>query len=195
MWCDVIIGDYNYVFDPHVYLKRFFGEGKTDYTFLVDEAHNLVDSSREMFSAKIERKPFLQCRKLFKGVDAELYKYSGKVHSRIRALEKLCDEKGFYNSKEIDEKLVIALEGFVNECERYLIRNRMNDNDTILQLYFDAYIFLKVTELFDCRYTFVLDVSSDDATVKLFCIDPSFLMCETLKRGKASVFFLQHLPA
>jgi Rad3-related DNA helicase len=189
LWCDVIIGDYNYVFDPHVYLKRFFGEGKTDYTFLVDEAHNLVDRSREMFSAKIERKPFLQCRKLFKGVDAELYKYSGKVHSRIRALEKLCDEKGFYNSKEIDEKLVIALEGFVNECERYLIRNRMNDNDTILQLYFDAYIFLKVTELFDCRYTFVLDVSSDDATVKLFCIDPSFLMCETLKRGKASVFF------
>ena len=45
LWCDAIVGDYNYLFDPVVYLKRFFGESPGEYVFLVDEAHNLVDLS------------------------------------------------------------------------------------------------------------------------------------------------------
>ncbi len=59
-WADDIIGDYNYVFDPNVYLKRFFAEGtRGDYIFLVDEAHNLVERSREMYSAAIYKEDFL----------------------------------------------------------------------------------------------------------------------------------------
>ena len=51
-WVDAIVCDYNYVYDPRVYLKRFFQEGiKGEYIFLVDEAHNLVERSREMYSA------------------------------------------------------------------------------------------------------------------------------------------------
>ena len=52
LYADIIICDYNYVFDPNVYLKRFFSEEeKGDYIFLVDEAHNLVERGREMYSA------------------------------------------------------------------------------------------------------------------------------------------------
>ena len=51
-WSDVIIGDYNYAFDPTASLKRFFQEGKSDYTLLVDEAHNLPDRALRMFSAR-----------------------------------------------------------------------------------------------------------------------------------------------
>ncbi len=54
IWCDVIIGDYNYLFDPTVYLRRFFEDEKNeDYLFLIDEAHNLVNRSREMYSAEL----------------------------------------------------------------------------------------------------------------------------------------------
>ena len=52
LWVDAVICDYNYVFDPTVHLKRFFGEGAGgDYIFLIDEAHNLVERGREMYSA------------------------------------------------------------------------------------------------------------------------------------------------
>lgn len=48
VWVDAVICDYNYVFDPNVYLKRFFGEGTSgEYIFLIDEAHNLVDRGRK----------------------------------------------------------------------------------------------------------------------------------------------------
>ena len=53
-WVDAIVCDYNYVFDPKVYLRRHFAEEAGDYAFLVDEAHNLVDRAREMFSADLD---------------------------------------------------------------------------------------------------------------------------------------------
>ena len=50
-WCDVVIGDYNYLFDPVVHLKRFF-DAAGDWLFLIDEAHNLPDRARTMYSAQ-----------------------------------------------------------------------------------------------------------------------------------------------
>ena len=57
LFADAVVGDYNYLFDPHARLKRFFAEGKAKsrYLFLVDEAHNLVERGREMFSASLSR--------------------------------------------------------------------------------------------------------------------------------------------
>jgi len=63
LWSDSVICDYNYVFDPRVYLKRFFTDNNGDYTILVDEAHNLVDRAREMFSSQIHKKLILQLKR------------------------------------------------------------------------------------------------------------------------------------
>ena len=66
-WVDAVICDYNYVFDPNVYLKRFFGDGvKGDYLFLIDEAHNLVDRGRNMYSAVLCKEDFLEVKKVVK---------------------------------------------------------------------------------------------------------------------------------
>jgi len=62
LYADVIICDYNYLFDPHVYLKRFFGENPRDYIFLVDEAHNLLERGREMYSAVLWKNWFTELR-------------------------------------------------------------------------------------------------------------------------------------
>ncbi len=66
MWlffCDVIVCDYNYLFDPVVYLKRFFAEGPGKYTFLVDEVHNLVDRARSMYSATLKKSAVMQVKR------------------------------------------------------------------------------------------------------------------------------------
>ncbi len=63
LFCDAVILDYNYCFDPRVKLKRFFAEGiNGNYIFLVDEAHNLIDRAREMFSAELYKEDFLKVR-------------------------------------------------------------------------------------------------------------------------------------
>lgn len=66
VWCDCVIGDYNHLFDPIVHLQRFFGEDRTDHVVLVDEAHNLVDRGREMFSSTLCKKQWDEAGKAIK---------------------------------------------------------------------------------------------------------------------------------
>ena len=67
LFADGIIGDYNYLFDPHVYLKRFFGDGSQgNYVFLIDEAHNLLERGREMYSAPLRKEDLLELKREIK---------------------------------------------------------------------------------------------------------------------------------
>ena len=67
LFADTVICDYNYLFDPHVYLKRFFSEGSQgNYIFLIDEAHNLLERGREMYSAVLFKEQFPELRKKLK---------------------------------------------------------------------------------------------------------------------------------
>ena len=88
LFSDVILCDYNYVFDPHAYLRRFFAEGQkeTANLFLIDEAHNLVDRGRDMYSAALYREEILAVKRQVKGHYPELEK---KLLSCCREASKL----------------------------------------------------------------------------------------------------------
>ena len=107
-WVDDIICDYNYVFDPNVYLKRFFSEEeKGDYIFLVDEAHNLVERSREMYSAIIYKEDgVLQTRRpdrvmMQDGqvvvVDFKFGKPNKKYNKQVQGYMQLLTKMGYGN--------------------------------------------------------------------------------------------------
>ena len=91
-WCDGIICDYNYVFDPNVALKRYFGEGnRGEYIFLVDEAHNLVDRARQMYSAILVKEDFLTIKKYVKDTDRALYNSLEKCNAGLLEYKRKCD--------------------------------------------------------------------------------------------------------
>ena len=86
-WVDVVVCDYNYVFDPRVYLRRHFAEEPGDYAFLVDEAHNLVDRARDMFSADLDAREIRDVRRALK----EAVPRCARALSRLTsAMRKLC---------------------------------------------------------------------------------------------------------
>ncbi|NLI79575.1 MAG: ATP-dependent DNA helicase [Candidatus Riflebacteria bacterium] len=92
LWADVIIGDYNYAFDPRVYLRRFFEPPAAPYAFLVDEAHNLPDRAREMFSAELRREAFAEARRQVKEAHPAVARAIGKVTPFFRRAAKAMDE-------------------------------------------------------------------------------------------------------
>ncbi len=96
LFADVIIGDYNYVFDPHAYLRRFFGEGeiRREYLFLIDEAHNLVDRGREMYSAQLTKEKFLEVRRAVKGRMARIERCLGACNTAMLELRRLVSKEG-----------------------------------------------------------------------------------------------------
>ena len=87
LFADAVVGDYNYLFDPHARLKRFFAEGKAKnrYLFLVDEAHNLVERGREMYSASLSSGEIRAFRSSVREVYPALWRKLGKL---VAALSK-----------------------------------------------------------------------------------------------------------
>jgi DNA excision repair protein ERCC-2 len=88
---DCIICDYNYVFDPRVYLRRFFDEDTGRHLFLIDEAHNLVDRSRGMFSAQFSKQTILDVRRMLKTPLPDVYRELGNINRWLLKARQTCD--------------------------------------------------------------------------------------------------------
>jgi len=191
LWADCIICDYNYIFDPRVYLKRFFMNNKGDYAFLVDEAHNLVDRARDMYSSGLSKNVFLEMKKLMKGVDKKIYKILDKVNSYFIDIGHKCDENlGTIIETEEPKEIYPFLKKFIKEVDIWLIENAESIVfEKLQELYFEVMFFIKVSELYDNRYVTYYETARNDLNIKQYCLDPSFLLSEAVKTGKTAVFF------
>lgn len=191
LFCDCIICDYNYLFDPRVYLKRFFMT-RGDYTFLVDEAHNLVDRGRDMFSASLNKRDFLDLKKLFKGKNKSLYKVADEINTHFISIRKKCEEEssGYIVNKETPDELVLMLKEFADACEGYFeIERNREMMEKVRDIYFDVLNFIRTSESYHDGYiTFVIK-RGNDVEVKLFCLDPAKNLEEGFKRGKSAILF------
>lgn len=196
LWADVIICDYNYVFDPRVYLKRFFYENNNPYCFLVDEAHNLVDRARDMFSAEITKQSFLDLKKSINHELPRLAKAAGKINTYMLKVGKLCVEKSavgeadYCVEKLLPTEILPQLRKFMELAEKWLAKNQQTSfREEVLELYFKANAFVRTTEMYDERYVTYYEKLEKDVKLKLFCVNPSELLRQAVKRGKAAVFF------
>ncbi|SDN32504.1 ATP-dependent DNA helicase [Bacillus sp. OK048] len=183
---DAIICDYNYIFDPRVSLKRLFEEQKKTTLLLVDEAHNLVDRGREMFSASLNKDLFLQIKKEFKSVNKVIYESANKVNSWFISFKKGNDDQNEFTIEELDEGLVVLLNQFMEASQPIL---QLETSPNLLELYFKVNAFLKIVELLDDHYVIYGEKDKNDVTLKLFCIDPSKLLQKMGKGYRSKVFF------
>ncbi|MFC1863297.1 helicase C-terminal domain-containing protein [Thermodesulfobacteriota bacterium] len=191
MWADVIICDYNYAFDPRVFLRRFFQDSNDDYTFLIDEAHNLVDRSREMFSAEFLKQTILDVRRPLKTQETRIYKSLGKINSWLLNAKKKNEESSIsFSEKDPPEDLYPLLRKFLRITERWLTLNiKTSFREDLLTLFFTISGFLRVSEQFDESYSTCYETIGRDLRLKLFCIDPSGNLKQALTRSKTTVFF------
>ncbi len=188
-WVDNIVCDYNYVFDPNVCLKRFFSEGRQgDYIFLIDEAHNLVERARQMYSETIVKEDVLYMKKLLKPYGSGLSRALDSMNRILLAWKKDC-EKSLIVS-DMDE-LVYAVLRTVTEMDRFFEKKiRLSEQSEILDFYFRLRNFLNLTEGYDEKYELYCDYNDrGDFCFHLFCMDPSRLLQDRLNRGRATVYF------
>ncbi|HBM3470806.1 TPA: ATP-dependent DNA helicase [Listeria innocua] len=193
LFCDVIVCDYNYLFDPVVYLKRFFADGPGRYTFLVDEVHNLVDRARSMFSATLSKSIIMQVkRELDKKTDKKLLNSVTAMNKIMIALNKqLAEEnKTIYIKKEALSDWNEAVLKFSYVAKDWLPKNtEAKAQADVLELYFESLRYLKIAELYDKRYVTQITRNRSDVLIKQLCLDPAFLLSEKLKLGASSVLF------
>lgn len=189
LFSDGIICDYNYVFDPHAYLRRFFSEGmQGEYLFLIDEAHNLVERGREMYSAVLRKEDFLELKRTVRAYDERIAKNLDKCNKELLALKRECE--GFHIETSID-LFVRALMRLGTAIDDYL-----EDHDDspvkkdILEFYFEVSHFLEMYEVADENYVTYSEIASDGSyIVKLFCVNPGRNLLECMRRGRSTILF------
>ena len=189
VWMDGVICDYNYVFDPNVYLKRFFGENVSgNYLFLIDEAHNLVDRGREMYSASISLDDVIETRKFVKPYSQKLWKKLGKVKKQLEELRENCGE---WKVEENAGVLPISLLSVQGELDQLLEEPPAQEVvDGILDFYFAVRNFLNISELLDDNYVVYTAFDENGRFyMKLFCVNPAENLQKYLDKGNSTVFF------
>ena len=189
IWMDGVICDYNYVFDPNVCLKRFFGENVSgNYLFLIDEAHNLVDRGREMYSASICLDDVIETRKFVKPYSQKLWKKLGKVKKQMEELKQNCSE---WKVQENAGVLPVSLLSVQGELDQLLEEPPSQELvDGILDFYFEVRDFLNISELVDDNYVVYTAFGEDGRFYeKLFCVNPAENLQKCLDKGNSTVFF------
>jgi DNA excision repair protein ERCC-2 len=190
-WADLIIADYNYAFDPRAYLRHFFLEPAGDYVFLVDEAHNLVDRSREMFSAELRKQPLLELRRAVKGSLPAAYRCLGKINRWMLAARRRVEAAAApIADRDAPDELYPLLREFMAAAEKWLEKNLQSVfREDLLERYFEIGSFLRVAEQFDKSYAACYEIEPRDTRLRLFCIDPSRQIGAALARSRSAVFF------
>ena len=217
VWADAIICDYNYVFDPQVYLRRHFAEDGGRYGFLVDEAHNLVDRAREMFSADLEAQEIDEVRRAVQLTVPRLAKALAKLSAALRTLANheadseeamepsnpmselnlfpsqapaaVVDKEGVCGRREFPDRLIEPLESALAEAEIWLARNVPSPfGEDLLALFFRMHAFRRTAEIYDDHFVTIIE-SKPEIQLRLFCLNPSKLLRQALERGKATIFF------
>lgn len=203
-FADVVIGDYNYLFDPHASLKRYFDGGAGDHIFLVDEAHNLIDRARDMYSAELILE---ELRDVKRTIDTALIKLEGKRRVKglpaalkvSKALDKCCRSltklKNETNGgkglpEEINEQA-----GFLESLNQGFAQFLDEEENTglrkdVLEMYFKVSHFMYIYELLDKHYSIYTEIKEDDSFhLKLLCMDPSENLRECMRKGRSSILF------
>ena len=194
VWVDGVICDYNYAFDPNVHLKRFFGENISgDYIFLIDEAHNLVERGREMYSAEISRQTLFTLRKKIRKHFPKLARALDKASRQMLELEE--DLKASQNPYQVLSNpgvLPVTFLTISGELEEILEEKNLEEElrKEILEFYFVVRDFLNVSELVDENYVVYTECfGENDFRLRLFCVNPAANLSEYLKKGRSAVFF------
>ena len=188
-WVDSVICDYNYVFDPTAHLKRFFSEGAGgEYIFLIDEAHNLVERGREMYSAALYKEDFLELKRNIKLSEPRLARKLDEVNKMFLALKRECET---YRVLDSVSHIALKLMNLLTVMEDYL--EEQNDDEKreqVLDLYFQVRSFVNVHDILDDNYVIYSELEENGRfKVKLFCVNPAENLQTYLDYGIGTVFF------
>lgn len=193
LWVDCIICDYNYAFDPRVYLRRFFDFSNDSFVFLIDEAHNFPDRARSMYSAEIDKKTVLAVRRALIDHLPELAKKLSAINKILLEKRKACQAEDLDALVEHapPEKLLKAVRDFSQKAEDWLVINRPTEfRAELLDFYFACSNYLRTAEYFDTFYVSYFERKGKaDLKAKLYCLDPAPMLAVPLERSQSTIFF------
>ncbi|WP_084193616.1 ATP-dependent DNA helicase [Salimicrobium flavidum] len=180
---DIVVGDYNYVYDPRVALKRLSRDRTKKMGLLVDEAHNLVERARDMYSASLLSTDFEAIPSLV--TSEKIGALSTSIASDINALFSGNEEE--FSMEDIPGVMEERIEAFVEETESYL-RDLLPEEqeEAVMNAYFGSQHFLNMVEQKDENFVYIGKMKEE---LKLYCLNPRMVVRRVTEAYRFSVYF------
>ena len=190
-FCDIVIADYNYVFDPRAHLVRYFEDDTYTPKVLVDEAHNLISRSKEMYSAIISDEDLRKLRRLLTGYKPSSRTQINKAIEQIETYQELLTEKALHIKEINDIDFVIYLKHILNKCDEIFDANKkISNKDEIMDIYFKLLEYTTIADYFGPTHRLLIKKQDDVITMEMLCLDASDFILETIEKSiKGIVFF------
>ncbi|MBR6697579.1 MAG: PD-(D/E)XK nuclease family protein [Lachnospiraceae bacterium] len=187
-WVDGIIGDYNYAFDPNVHLKRYFSDGaKGNNILLVDEAHNLVERARNMYSAKVCKEDFLLIKNLVANIDKKLAKALERCNKLLLEYKRECEE---YMVLDNITPFVFALLKVFDLLSKFDEEHKDFEHKELMsEFYFSVRHFLNMYDLLDDNYVIYCRPNDDKFELNLYCINTAYNLSQYTDKAVSTIFF------
>ena len=188
---DAVIGDYNYLFDPRAYLRRFFEE-PSPHIALIDEAHNLYDRACDMFSASLTWDSVSHIKSVFGKVHPPLTKSLEALQGSFKKYRSELQSDGFNVrfDKDLDEKLLRQVERTQDVLEKFLQRNfDIADRSLLINFYFDLLQFKRIAEYYTDSFRMQIEDSGDDFHISIICLDPGVHLASRLENVESAILF------
>lgn len=194
-WCELIVCDYNYLFDLQAYFRRYFDFPTSNNIFLIDESHNLPDRAREMYSATLTKEQFVKISSKYNG-NKQLTGPCVNILNKFEEFYELAmtekmelDGKpcGFYINNQLPDDICDDFITFNRACQKMF--NKENQDDELHELYMETKKFISVCGIFDKRFTMYIEAVEENVKVRLLCLDPSFMLDRCMKKGISSILF------
>ena len=188
LFMDVIICDYNYLFDPISYMKRYFDEDSSHYLALIDEAHNLVDRSRDMYSASLSYQSFKDARKSVK--HSKLHKLKLALSKMNKMFKEYLDEEdGNHIVTYFSDYTYKTISSFITTMQDVNKNENKEMSKELLSFYLEVNRFSKMLEFVNKNYLCYFNKEKDNVILNLNCLDASMYLKSIINRLKGSVYF------
>ena len=190
LFSDMIICDYNYVFDPNVYLRRFFAETPTGrFLLLVDEAHNLAERAMKMYSARIVKEEILDAKRIVRQIDPVLARMLERCNRKMLEMKRECEDVKVVPDFDDFEVLLLRLCGRI---EQFLDdHDHFDGSDEFLEFYFNLRHFLAMYDTMDAHdyVTYTKLEPHQDFEANLMCANPAKRVRACTDKAVFTVFF------
>ena len=192
VYTDFVVCDYNYAFHPISYLRRFFEVPDKTYRIfaLVDEAHNLIDRARDMFTVTFNEEDYKNLKKELKGYrNPEINKILRKINQDLRLFKQFEFNDQPIILEQLDSKFIqhiTKLRSEINVLETDNPKLKLKKGKDFL---IDLYKFIVINDLLNDGFKIILANKYDNLTIKLFCIDPSSFINKSLFHFLGTLFF------
>ncbi|MBC7700731.1 ATP-dependent DNA helicase, partial [Aquabacterium sp.] len=184
-WSDAVVGDYNHYFDLNAMLHGMAVGQPWRVSVLVDEAHNLVERARKMYTAELDQESLGAARR---SAPAVVKKALDRLHKSWNATHQ-GQPDDYQVHAQVPEAFMFTLQQATNTVTEHLSEHPTLVDEALQNFYFEALHFTRLSESFGEHSLFDLTRHGKQSTLCIRNVVPASFLKQRFANAHSVTLF------